>query len=118
MGIYMGVHPDSVLQSLELVQKEFEKLMSGDLETAELEAAKEYLKGSILLNSENTDNRMTRLAKNEIVFGRFVPFEEVLQRIDKVTVDEVVELARNRLDPESISVNSLGPWDGNLEFPC
>lgn len=118
MGVYMGVHPDSVVQSLELVQKEFEKLMSGRLETAELEAAKEYLKGSILLNSENTDNRMTRLAKNEIVLGRFVSFEEVLQRIDEVTVDEVVDLACKRLDPESISVNSLGAWDGDLKFPC
>jgi predicted Zn-dependent peptidase len=116
LGVYMAVRPDSLPEALDLVFEEFGKLRSGQLDQSELDAAKDYLKGSILLSAESTDNRMSRLAKNEILFQRLIPFEEVLKRIDEVTKDQLIEQAGSRLDPKGISVTVLGPWDKGLDF--
>ena len=76
---------------------------------SELSAAKEYIKGGILLGAESSDNRMTRIAKNEIMFGRDLSFEEILGDLDKVTPDEVVTLADEILQPNQFSMVSFGP---------
>jgi predicted Zn-dependent peptidase len=116
LGVYMGIRPDSLPEALDLVFKEFDKLRAGQVDQSELEAAKDYLKGSILLSAENTDNRMSRLAKNELLFQRFITFEDVLKRIDEVTVDQLTERAEEKLDPHKVSLTILGPWDKSLDF--
>jgi predicted Zn-dependent peptidase len=62
---------------------------------------------------------MTRLAKNEYDFGRQVPYEEILDSLDRVTPAEVVDLAREILEPHLISTAALGPLDeSDLPSPC
>ena len=116
LGVYMGIRPDSLPEAMDLVFKEFDKLRAGQVNQSEMDAAKDYLKGSILLSAESTDNRMSRLAKNELLFQRFVPLEDVLKRIDEVTIDQLTERAEKKLDPRDVSVTILGPWDKDLDF--
>ena len=75
----------------------------------ELRSAKEQLKGNLLLSLESTDSRMGRLAKNEIYFHRFIPTEEIIEGIEKVSAEEVAELARQVFQPEFHSLTVLGP---------
>ncbi len=84
-GIYTAVAKETLTQTLEVIGQELRKLKKGELPTSELEAAKEFVKGGILLGAESSDNRMTRIAKNEMTFGRDLPFEEVLEDLNKVT---------------------------------
>jgi predicted Zn-dependent peptidase len=107
--IYMGVGEDSAEQAIGLVIQELKRLRDEPIEDAELQAAKEQLKGNLLLASENTDNRMTRLAKSEIYFNKFITIEEVLKNIDKTTSEEVGKLAREIFQPEYLSLAVLGP---------
>ena len=115
IGIYLAVNPDSVSSSVEVLLKELEKLRSGDVSTSEFDAAKEYLKGSIVLNAEGSENRMSRLARNEFCFERFIPLDEVLNKIDEVTIAQVSELAELRFDPSKLSMVAYGPTDKNLQ---
>jgi predicted Zn-dependent peptidase len=85
------------------------KLAEDSLRPKELRSAKEQLKGNLLLSLESTDSRMGRLAKSEIYFRRFIPSEEIIEGIERVTVDEVVALARQLFQPESLSLTVLGP---------
>ncbi len=114
-GFYLAVRPDQVLPSMELLAAELKNLRDGNLEAQELDAAKEYLKGSLLLNAESSENRMMRLARNELSFRRFVPFDEVLGKIDAVTVPTIIELARTRFEPQRMSAVTYGPWEGDLD---
>ena len=61
------------------------------------------------LNAESTDSRMNRLAKNEIVFERYVPFEEIESQILDVSVDDVKRWFISAYRPESVAVTLLGP---------
>jgi len=85
------------------------KLANDSLKPKELRAAKEQLKGNLLLSLESTDNRMSRLAKNELYFSRYISTEEIIEGIEKVASDEVNVLAQQMLRPESLSLTALGP---------
>jgi predicted Zn-dependent peptidase len=115
-GIYTAVGKETLRQTLEVIGQELKKLKNGQLSSQELEAAKEFVKGGFLLGAESGDNRMTRIAKNELTFGRDLSFEEILADLAKVTVDEVITLANTILTPGDFSLVSLGPISEN-EFP-
>ncbi|MBI4764076.1 MAG: insulinase family protein [Deltaproteobacteria bacterium] len=108
-GIYTAVAKETLTQTLEVIGQELKRLKQEELPASELEAAKEFVKGGILLGAESSDNRMTRIAKNEMTFGREVPFEEVLEDLNKVTGRELVALAQEILQPDQFSLVSLGP---------
>jgi predicted Zn-dependent peptidase len=108
-GIYTAVAKETLQETLQLISQELRKIKNGELSSTELTAAKEFVKGGFLLGAESSDNRMTRIAKNEITFGRDLPFEEILEDLNKVTPEEVVALAEEMLRPEHFSLVSLGP---------
>jgi len=74
----------------------------------ELNRAKEYLKGNIILSLESTTNRMFRMAQTEIYYDRIKPVEETIKEIDEVTVDDVIEEANELFDENSLSRIILG----------
>lgn len=108
-GIYTAVAKETLQETLKVIGQELRKLKKGELSSSELEDAKEFVKGGILLGAESSDNRMTRIAKNEIMFGRDLPFEEILSDLEKVTTQEVASLADEILQPLQFSMVSLGP---------
>jgi predicted Zn-dependent peptidase len=108
-GIYTAVAKETLEETLKVISRELLKLKEGKLPEGELQTAKEFVKGGILLGAESSDNRMSRIAKNEIIFGRDLPFEEILEDLEKVTPQEVVSLAGEMLRPDEFSMVSLGP---------
>ena len=109
LGIYVGTGENTVGTVLRIIWREMKKLADGSLKPKELNAAKEQLKGNLLLSLENTDTRMGRLAKSEIYFGRFISTEEFLEGIEKVSIDRVSALAAKAFRSESLSLTLLGP---------
>lgn len=69
-----------------------EKIKTEGVTPKELENGKEQLKASFLLNMESMTNRMTRNGKNELIFGRHLPVDEILQKIDGISLDSVQKL--------------------------
>jgi predicted Zn-dependent peptidase len=117
LGVYAGVDAAQTAETVQLILTELKKFREGLLEENELKAAKEHLKGSIILGSESVDNRMTRLAKNEITYGRNIDFDEILDKINAVTLDEVVALAKEYIKPEQLNLTVLGPLNGEIIPP-
>jgi len=113
LGIYAGVGRGMEAETINLISIELQKLKSGEMREAEIEAAKEYLKGGLVLSLESTDNLMNRLAKNELLFNRFIEYEEVLKRIEEVTGDQLVGLARDFIQSDLLSLTVLGPTAEN-----
>jgi predicted Zn-dependent peptidase len=108
LGIYGAVRPNKIEETLELIREQFKQLKSDPISEAELRAAKEHIKGGMYLAAENSDNRMSRLAKNEIHFGRFVAYEEIEAGLERVTAADVQHLAQRVFQPEVMSLVLLG----------
>ncbi|PWN06743.1 insulinase family protein [Rhodohalobacter mucosus] len=108
-GIYVGTDKSYVDHVRELIGVEFERLQNEKVEEKELSEAKAQLKGKLLLSQENTSNRMTRLAKSELYFNRFVTLDELVENIDAVTADELTSFSAEFFDAEMYSETLLLP---------
>ncbi len=111
-AIYAGTSPEWVDEVIEVTLSEVAKLRSSGITPAELERAKSQLKGNMLLGMESTDSRMNRLARNEIYFKRDIPLEELAREIEKVTNDQIVELASTCFQPDRMGMVLLGDLKG------
>ena len=109
--VYLGTDKEKVNKSIELIGTIINKIQKGGISNADLTRAKEYLVDGILLGSENMDNLMTRLAKNEFVFGKYVTHEELIKEFEDVDTSEVVEAARRIFSSGNVSLTALGPID-------
>ena len=115
-GIYVGVDPKKALASTELILKEMRKLKESMIDTNELHDAREYTKGNLLLASESVDSQMVRLAQNEILLKRYVPLQEIVDKIDSVTEDEILGLAKELFQKNQLALTILGPVDDKKSF--
>ncbi len=108
-GVYLGVHPDHVHTSVELVLKEIGKLKTDLVDAQELKGAIEYTRGSLLLASESSDHQMVRTAQNELHFGREIELDEIIDRIAAVTPEDIRQLARHLFQNDLMALTLLGP---------
>ncbi|MFO8082709.1 MAG: pitrilysin family protein [Desulfobacterales bacterium] len=108
-GVYAGVDPNQAVKATSLIFKELKKLKEVRIDQSELDDAKEFTKGSLLLASESVDNQMVRLAQNEIHFNEFIPLETVVKEIEAVTPKEIQDLAKELFNSDQLAITLLGP---------
>ena len=93
-GMYAGCLPAKTEQVCELLQYEFDKLVSAGITEEELSKVRGQLVGSTVLGSEDSGSRMSRLGRAELDSGKFTSTDELLEKIRAVTLDDVHDLAR------------------------
>jgi predicted Zn-dependent peptidase len=111
-GVYAGTNPEWVDEVIEVTLGELSKVAREGLKPAELERARSQLKGNMLLGLESTESRMNKLARNEIYYRRDIPLEEVAAGIEKVTNDQIVQLASACFKPGRMGMVLLGDLKG------
>jgi predicted Zn-dependent peptidase len=116
LAVYAGTSRDHLDEVIAIIVREMKRLKNELLLHDELHDAKEQLKGNILLSLESSDNRMTRLARNEIYFGRPQPVREIVKGIDLVTSQGILELASELIDDRYLTLVLMGRV-GNFDFP-
>jgi predicted Zn-dependent peptidase len=118
-GVSAGTSPDRVQECIDVIVDQIDLLIDRGVNSAEVERAREHLKGNMTLALESTSSRMSRLARNAIVHGRQISAEEVEQRFDAVEVRDVNELARElfAVDRGLCVLGPLGPGDVRLRRP-
>ena len=115
-GVYVGVDPKNAKETIEVILNEILKLKKIPVDSTELRSAKEYTKGNLMLASESIDNQMVRLAQNEIHFGRYIPLQEVVNKIEEVTADDIIDLASTLFDNDQLAITLLGPVPDKKEY--
>jgi predicted Zn-dependent peptidase len=108
-GIYTGTDIGYVDHVRELINVELLRMKNEKVGDKELSEAKAQLKGKLLLSQENTSNRMTRLAKSELYFNRFVTLDELVENIDAVTSEDLLRFSDEFFDPTQFSETLLIP---------
>jgi predicted Zn-dependent peptidase len=116
LGVYVGVDKANTQEALRLIIKEMKRLKEKPINGSELRNAKEHLKGGLYLAAESTDNQMTRLAHNEINFGRHIRLEELVDNIEKVTAEDILRLAQDAFHDKAVSLALLGPIDEKVSY--
>ena len=112
LSVNAGTSLESAPRVVELIVNEFRDLKQSHISEEELRRTKEQLKGSLMLSLESTTARMSNLARQEMYFDRFFGLDEIIERIEAVTADEVVQLANDFFHPDKIAVTVLGNLEG------
>jgi len=108
-GVYIGTDKGYVEHVRRLIFEEFERLQSEEIPEKELQEAKANLKGKLLLSMESTSNRMNRIAKSEIYFNRYITLDELVQKIDEVTAEDVRSFSESFFEKGQYSETLLVP---------
>ena len=112
LSIYAGTSLESAPKVVDLIVNEFRDLKQNAISEEELRRTKEQLKGSLMLSLESTTARMSNLARQEMYFDRFFGLDEIIERIESVTSEELTGLANEFFHADRIAVTVLGNLEG------
>ena len=109
VGLYVGTRGDNLVSALTVVGSELRRLREEPATPEELHRAKENLKGRVVLALESTGARMNRLGSEILADTPLMPIDEVVERIESVSLEDLAELAEELWAPERMSAAGIGP---------
>jgi predicted Zn-dependent peptidase len=110
--IYAGTSPEQLDEVLDLSLAELRRVLREPVPEDELRLVKDQSIASILLGLESTSARAGTLARQEIVHGRRIPPDEVIARIEAVTPEDLLRIAREHIRTETLALGALGDLNG------
>jgi len=108
VATYVGTREDNVEEACAVIGAELERLRSEPATEEELARAKENVKGRLVLSSESTAARMMRISRATLFGLPTESLDQMLAKIDAVTVDELAELAGELYGAERLSAAGVG----------
>jgi predicted Zn-dependent peptidase len=109
IGLYVGTRADNLHEALSVVGTELQRLRAEPATADELRRAKENLKGRVLLALESTGARMNRLGAEVLTDTPLMELDELQERIEAVTLDDLAALAHELWAPERLTAAGIGP---------
>jgi predicted Zn-dependent peptidase len=110
--VYAGTSADRAVQVIDLVMEEFRRLKTEPLQPGELQRAKDQLKGNLLLSLESSMSRMSNLARQQMYFERFFGLEEILEKVEGVSDEQVMAMATQLFQADRVALTLLGRLEG------
>jgi predicted Zn-dependent peptidase len=122
LSMYAATSPEHIGEVIRLSLEQFNKVKREPVTEAELRRAKDQLMVSIMLSLESTSARMSNLARQEIFFGRQFTLDEILDRIEKVSVEDVQRIAGQIFQGDDLAVTAIGQLEGfdidSIQIAC
>ncbi|MDR1247628.1 MAG: insulinase family protein [Clostridiales Family XIII bacterium] len=107
-SIYAGVGHDKVRETVKAIADELKKLKKEGVCRDEADAAKEQMKSHYIFGQENVNGRMFSIGKNYLLLNKIFTPDEVLAKIDGVTLDGLHEAAELITDYSGYSGAVIG----------
>ena len=108
VGLYVGTRPENLRKAVATIAQELERFVDDPASPQELDRSRENLKGRVALSLESTAARMNRLGSALLGEVPILSIDEIVNRIDAVTVEELRDLAQTLFAPETLSAAGVG----------
>ncbi|MDP2858784.1 MAG: pitrilysin family protein [Bacillota bacterium] len=108
-SIYCGAGADRIRAALEVIGQQLRLMATEGVSEVELERAKAQLKSGMTMSLESTSSRMNRIGRSQLLLGRIISLDEVLRRVQAVTVEDIRRLAAAFCDPGKLTLVAIGP---------
>jgi len=109
VGVYLGTREDNLVEASEIIARELRRMGEEPVPADELARAKEHLKGRLVLGLESPATRMHRIGRSVLSGTELLDVDEIIARVDAVSADDVLALAREFWDPSGLSIAAIGP---------
>jgi predicted Zn-dependent peptidase len=107
--VYAGTDPGSAVDAIRLIMKEIRKLRDEGITEAEETRIKNQIKGNLVLSLESSNSHMSRIARQEIYFGKYLSVDDVIKGVDKVTAGDISRVCKELFARDNIALSILGP---------
>jgi len=107
-GVYCATLPKKFNYTIELIMKECRSMLNEGISLQELDDTRTYMKGNLALSLESNEVRMSQLARNEMTYGRYFEFSDIVKIIDSITMDDYMRVAERILRDKKFSLISVG----------
>ena len=114
-GVYFSTNDKQSERVNEIVRRELNKLRSSQVKAKELKRVKEFIKGNTLMSLENTTNRMIRLANSIYHYGKVIPIDDLLSKIESVTTEDIYKLSREVLNESTLNTIVIRSKDNSVK---
>ncbi len=111
MGVYAGVDAQQIEKAIAAILSELEKTKQEPVSEDELDKAKEFTKGRLLLQMEDSFSVASWIGRQEIMEDRVLTLDEVLARIDAVSTEDVQKVAQRLFAQEKLNLAVVGPYE-------
>lgn len=108
VATYVGTREDNVEEACSIIGAEMARLRTEPVSEEELVRAKESVKGRLVLSSESTAARMTRISRATLFDLPIESLDEMLAKVDAIEVDDLTELAAELYGAERLSAACVG----------
>ncbi len=115
LGFYAGCNPAKAIEVVEIIQSVLADVADNGMSQAEITRAKGAVRGSLVLSQEDSGSRMSRIGKNEIVYGQVMDFDDILKAIDRVSAEDIREIASEFL-VKTPTLALVGPFKSESKF--
>lgn len=109
-AVYGGTSLETFDQVVDLARAQLADVAEKGLTEEEIRSAKMHVRGALVLGLEGMNSRMTRMGSAMIHLDRVVPMAEVLAKIEAVTTDDVIRVARSIFHPDRMTLTAIGPF--------
>ena len=115
IGFYAGCKPAKAIETLEIIREVLADVAENGMSLEEIERAKGAVRGSLVLSQEDSGSRMSRIGKNEIVYGQVMGFDEILKEVSRVNEQDIREIAGEYLI-KTPTLALVGPFKNTSKF--
>ena len=106
--VYCGVEPRKTQDAVRAVVSDLAG-MRAPVPGAELNKAREFTKGRLLLRMEDTRSVAAWLGAQELLLGKVSTIDETIEKIDRVSSEDIAHVAERLLDPNKLRLAVVGP---------
>jgi predicted Zn-dependent peptidase len=115
LGFYAGCNPAKAIEVVEIIRSVLSDVAENGMTHEEIERAKGAVRGSLVLSQEDSGSRMSRIGKNEIVYGQVMDFDDILKSIARVSNQDIREIASEFL-VKTPTLALVGPFKNESKF--
>ncbi len=108
-GVYSGTSANTAEQVIDLIKVEFANVRKNNIAQRELDRAKNQFRGGIVMGQESMNSRMMRMGRNELTYDRVLPIDEIMGKINAVTLDDVARVAAHLFGDDTFAMATVGP---------
>ena len=111
VGVYAGVDPGRVEDAIRAVVAEWDRLRQESVAADELTKAKEFVKGRLLLQMEDSFSIAAWCGRQEVLSSEVLTVDEVVEAIEAVTAADIQRVAQGLFLRERFNLAVVGPFE-------
>ena len=111
-----GVNVDKIDDAIKAILREYKKIREEKISEKELQKAKNFIKGKMVLRLEDSEQQAHLLGKYELLHNKIMTPKQIMDAIDEVSIEEIHKVAKDILAPDNLRIGVIGPYENKERF--